>query len=98
MMAAGAAAFSSERWLAKRADDSDMQRLRAAFAECAKKAGYAQSELQAVADTQRAIALYQSVGFVEYGRNPRGFRSRLTGWQEVALMRLELDEEKQNDW
>ena len=32
-----AAAFSSERWLAERADDSDMLRLRAAFAECAKK-------------------------------------------------------------
>ena len=37
MLAAGAAAFSSERWLAKRADDSDMLRLRAAFAECATK-------------------------------------------------------------
>ncbi len=39
-LAAGAAvaAFSSERWLAERADDSDMLRLRAAFAECAKKA------------------------------------------------------------
>ena len=39
VLAAGAAvaAFSSERWLAKRADDSDMLRLRAAFAECAKK-------------------------------------------------------------
>ena len=35
------------------------------------------------------IALYESVGFVEYGRNPKGFRSRLTGWQEVVLMRLE---------
>ena len=35
---AAAAAFSSERWLAERADDSDMLRLRAAFAECAKKA------------------------------------------------------------
>ncbi len=32
-----AAAFSSERWLAKREDDSDMLRLRAAFGECAKK-------------------------------------------------------------
>ncbi|MBR3106709.1 MAG: GNAT family N-acetyltransferase [Clostridia bacterium] len=68
-----------------------------ACVECAKKAGYAQIELQAVADNQRAIALYQSVGFVEYGRNPRGFRSRLTGWQEVVHMRLELDEEKQNE-
>ena len=39
VLAAGAAvaAFSSERWLAERADDSDMLRLRAAFAECAKK-------------------------------------------------------------
>ncbi len=39
VLAAGAAvaAFSSERWLAERADDSDMLRLRAAFAECTKK-------------------------------------------------------------
>ena len=37
MLTAGAAAFSSEHWLAKRADDSDMLRLRAAFAECTKK-------------------------------------------------------------
>ena len=59
--------------------------------ECAKKAGYAQLELDVVAENKRAIALYQSEGFVEYGRNPRGFRSRLTGWQELALMRLELD-------
>lgn len=59
--------------------------------ECAKRAGYAQLELDAVTENQRAIALYKSVGFVEYGRNPRGFRSRLTGWQELALMRLELD-------
>ena len=58
--------------------------------ECAKKAGYAQLELDAVADNEKAIALYKSVGFVEYGRNPRGFRSRFTGWQELVLMRLEL--------
>ena len=58
--------------------------------ECAKSAGYAQLELDAVADNERAIALYRSAGFVEYGRNPMGFHSRLTGWQELALMRLEL--------
>ncbi len=58
---------------------------------CAKKAGYAQLELNAVADNKRALALYESVGFVEFGRNPRGFRSRLTGWQELVYMRLELD-------
>ena len=47
-------------------------------------------ELEVVAENRSAIALYESVGFVEYGRNPKGFRSRLTGWQEVVLMRLEL--------
>ena len=60
--------------------------------ECAKVGGYAQLELAVVADNKRALALYESVGFAEYGRNPRGFRSRLTGWQELVLMRLELDE------
>ena len=59
---------------------------------CARQAGYAQLELEVVAANTRAIALYQSEGFVEFGRNPRGFRSRISGWQEVMLMRLELTE------
>ena len=59
--------------------------------ECAKEAGYAQIELTVAAENKNAIALYESEGFVEYGRNPRGFRSRLTGWQEIILMRLELN-------
>lgn len=62
-----------------------------ACVECARLAGYAQLELGVVAANARAYALYQSEGFVEYGRNPRGFRSRLTGWQPMVLMRLELD-------
>ena len=59
--------------------------------ECAKKAGFAQLELEVVAENRSAIALYESVGFVEYGRNPKGFHSRFTGWQEVVLMRLDMD-------
>ena len=59
--------------------------------ECAKAAGYLQLELQAVEANERAVALYRSEGFVEYGRNPRGFRSRINGWQPILLMRLELD-------
>ena len=59
---------------------------------CARTAGYAQLELEVVADNERALALYQGAGFVEYGRNPRGFRTRQGGWQELVLMRLELDE------
>lgn len=57
---------------------------------CAKSTGYAQLELQAVADNEHALALYRSEGFAEYGRNPMGFRSRLTGWQPLVLMRKEL--------
>ena len=58
--------------------------------ECARKAGYLQMELEVVADNSRALALYKSAGFVEYGRNPKGFLSRNSGWQENVLMRLEL--------
>ena len=57
---------------------------------CAKEAGYVQMELDVVAENKKAIALYESEGFVEYGRNPKGFRSRLSGWQELVLMRREL--------
>ena len=59
---------------------------------CAKAAGYAQIELSVVADNRNAIALYESVGFREFGRNPRGFRSRFSGWQELIEMRLEINE------
>ncbi len=59
--------------------------------ECAKTAGYGQLELEVVAENTIALNLYESVGFIEYGRNPRGFRSRTTGWQELVLMRLELE-------
>ena len=58
--------------------------------ECANAAGYAQLELSVVADNSRAIRLYESLGFVEYGRNPLGFRSRAGEYQELVLMRLEL--------
>lgn len=57
---------------------------------CAKSAGYAQLELNVVADNARAIDLYRRAGFVECGRNPLGFRSRLGGYQELVSMRLEL--------
>ena len=65
--------------------------LTVACIECAKKAGYTQLELEVVAENRSAIGLYESAGFVEYGRNPKGFRSRFTGWQEVVLMRLDME-------
>ena len=58
--------------------------------ECAKKAGYEQIELNVVAENSRAIDMYEKAGFIEFGRNPRGFKSRLSGYQELVYMRLEL--------
>lgn len=58
--------------------------------ECAKEAGYMQIELVVVSENIPAIKLYESVGFVEYGRNPKGFRNRQGKWQELVLMRKEL--------
>ena len=52
--------------------------------QCAKEAGYEQLELTVVAENERAIALYRKAGFVEFGRNPRGFRSRTSGYQEMS--------------
>lgn len=61
-----------------------------ACVRCAKEAGYAQLELDAVAENTRAIALYRKEGFVEFGRNPAGFRSRLSGEQELVYMLRKL--------
>ncbi len=66
------------------------QALMAACIECAKAAGYIQLELEVVSENVRALSMYKKAGFVEYGRNPKGFNSRRTGFQEVIYMRLEL--------
>ena len=58
--------------------------------ECARRAGYEQLELTVVAENQRAVALYRRAGFEEFGRNPKGFRTRHAGYQEAVHMRLEL--------
>ena len=58
--------------------------------QCAKEAGYIQLELQAVAENDRALSMYRSAGFEEYGRNPRGFNSRISGYQEIVHMLLVL--------
>ena len=58
--------------------------------DCARRAGYAQLELEVVAGNERAVSLYRRAGFEEYGRNPRGYRSAAAGYQELVHMRLEL--------
>lgn len=46
--------------------------------------------LELVAENERSISLYKKMGFVEYGRNPKGFCSRISGFQEIVYMLLEL--------
>lgn len=58
--------------------------------DCARRAGYTQLELEVVAGNERALSLYRRAGFEEYGRNPRGYRSAASGYQELVHMRLEL--------
>ena len=64
--------------------------LTAACIECARKAGYVQLELNVVAENERAAEMYKKFGFVEFGRNPKAFNSRVSGYHEVIYMRLEL--------
>ncbi len=58
--------------------------------QCAKDAGFSQLELNVVATNERAMKLYREMGFVEFGRNPRGFNSRIEGFQELVYMLLKL--------
>ena len=58
--------------------------------KCAKDAGYSQLELNVVAENARAVSMYRKLGFVEFGRNPMGFRSRTSGYQELIYMLLKL--------
>ncbi len=68
--------------------------------QCAKEAGYDQLELNVVAENDRALSLYRGLGFEEFGRNPRGFHSRSSGYQELVYMMLKLqtnhDERRKN--
>jgi RimJ/RimL family protein N-acetyltransferase len=50
--------------------------LLAAIIECAKTAGFTQLELEVVAGNNRAVALYERLGFQIYGTRERSFRYR----------------------
>lgn len=58
--------------------------------EAAKSAGYTQIELDVVKENERAINLYKSLGFVEYGENERGFKNKEGEYQSLILMKLVL--------
>ncbi len=67
------------------------QSLTEALIECAKKIGYTQLELEVISENHAAISLYKKLGFVEYGRNPKGINSRFSGYQELVYMAKDLE-------
>ena len=58
--------------------------------EAAKSAGYTQIELDVVKENERAINLYKTLGFVEYGENERGFKNKEGEYRSLILMKLVL--------
>lgn len=58
--------------------------------ECAEQAGFEQLELQVIGENERAVRLYERAGFKEFGRNPKGFKTRDGKYQDLVDMRLEI--------
>ena len=56
----------------------------------AKEAGYEQMELEVVSDNKRAIALYEKLGFQEYGRRPNSFKYKDGSYGDMTLMVLDI--------
>ena len=65
------------------------QMMDAVLAE-AKRLGYEQVELEARADNARAVALYESMGFVRYGLRPHGHKRADGSYADDVLMVKEL--------
>ena len=66
------------------------RKLTMAAIEAAKSAGYTQIELDVVKENEKAINLYKTLGFVEYGENERGFKNKEGEYQSLILMKLVL--------
>lgn len=58
--------------------------------ECAGLMCYTQLELSVSEANERAVSLYKKAGFVETGRIPKGFNSRISGYQTLLFMIREL--------
>ena len=57
--------------------------------EVAKSLGFEQAELEVVADNTRAYHLYESLGFVPYGRRPHGMKYKDgTYADEIAMVKM----------
>lgn len=58
--------------------------------DLAKEMGYEQAELEVISDNKRAIALYEKLGFREYGRFPRNMKYADGSYADAAWMMKRL--------
>lgn len=58
--------------------------------EIAKEIGYEQAELEVIADNQKAIALYENLGFVKYGRFPDNMKYKNGKYADAYWMMKKL--------
>ncbi|MBR5224128.1 MAG: GNAT family N-acetyltransferase [Clostridia bacterium] len=61
-----------------------------ALIDAARQAGYEQLELDVVDKNERAIALYERLGFRAVGRMPKAMKYRGGGYADLVYMVLEL--------
>lgn len=56
----------------------------------ARKIGYTHLELDVMSANERAIALYEKLGFAVYGKNEKAYRLRDGSYMAATLMQIEL--------
>lgn len=56
----------------------------------AEKIGYTHLELDVMSANERAIALYEKMGFAAYGKNEKAYRLRNGNYMAATLMQMEL--------
>lgn len=61
-----------------------------ALLEQAKSAGYEQAELEVVASNDRAIRLYESLGFLAFGRLPNNMKYQDGSYEDAVFMVKQL--------
>ena len=54
--------------------------------EKAKEAGYEQMELEVVARNERAVALYERMGFEKFGIRPRAVKQKDGSYDDYVIM------------
>ena len=58
--------------------------------ECAKECGYEQAELEVVSKNERAVALYEKIGFERVGERPKAMKHKDGSYDSNIIMVKQL--------